>query len=78
MINVWESVDAREEASHFADVWGLEGTILIDETGEYASRLKIRGVPTNVLVDHHGIVRGVGLSRPAELSAAVNALLDSR
>lgn len=75
LINVWESVNAHSEAAHFADIWGIGGTVLLDETGEYASRLGIRGVPTNVLVDSRGIVRGVGLSRPAALNQAVDALL---
>ncbi len=75
MINVWESVDAATEARHFADVWGLDGTVLLDETGEYAARLGIHGVPTNVFVDANGVVRTVGATRPDELNAAVEALL---
>jgi hypothetical protein len=35
MINVRESVDSITEAGKFAAVWGLGGTMLIDETGEY-------------------------------------------
>ncbi len=72
---MWESVNARAEASNFAAIWSMDGTVLLDETGEYAARLGIRGVPTNVLVDSRGIVRGVGLTAPDELNAAVDALL---
>jgi hypothetical protein len=75
MINVWENTDPRREAENFAAVWGLGGTVLLDRTGEYAARLGIRGVPTNVLVDGRGIVRAVGGTTPDELHAAVRELL---
>jgi len=74
MINIWESVDAAAEARNFAAVWGLEGTILLDETGRYAARLGIRGVPSNVIVDAGGLVRAVGVTTPAELEDAVSSL----
>jgi hypothetical protein len=74
-INVWESVNARAEARNFAAIWGMDGTVLLDETGEYAATLGIRGVPTNVLVDSRGIVRSVGVTTPRELNEAVDALL---
>ncbi|MEV5707199.1 hypothetical protein [Actinoallomurus sp. NPDC052274] len=72
---MWESRDARREARHFAKVWGIEGTVLLDETGTYAARVGIRGVPTNVLVDERNIVRAVGVTAPADLHAAVDRLL---
>ncbi|MEV5749170.1 hypothetical protein AB0L00_15245 [Actinoallomurus sp. NPDC052308] len=72
---MWESRDARREAHHFASVWGIEGTVLLDETGTYAARVGIRGVPTNVLVDERNIVRAVGVITPADLHAAVDRLL---
>ncbi|NUH41290.1 TlpA family protein disulfide reductase [Streptomyces samsunensis] len=75
LINVWEGTAAREEARIFADMWGIEGTILLDESGDYAAALGIRGIPTNVLVDAHGIVRTVGATTPAELHQAVTDLL---
>jgi hypothetical protein len=75
MINVWENTDPRQEAADFAAVWDIGATVLLDGTGEYAARLGIRGVPTNVLVDASGIVRTVGGTTPAELHAAVGELL---
>jgi hypothetical protein len=75
MINVWENTDPREEAANFAAVWDIGATVLLDGTGEYAARLGITGVPTNVLVDEHGVVRAVGDTTPAELHAAVRELL---
>ncbi|WP_158709285.1 MULTISPECIES: TlpA family protein disulfide reductase [unclassified Streptomyces] len=42
--------------------------------GEYADRLGVRGVPTNVLVGADGIVRTVGGTTPAELHTAVRSL----
>lgn len=75
---MWESVNAPDEARAFAEIWGVDGTVLLDETGEYARRLGIRGVPTNVLVDGDGTVRAVGVTAPAELEAAVTDLLGTR
>jgi predicted DsbA family dithiol-disulfide isomerase len=75
MINVWESVDAITEARNFAAIWGLEGTVLMDETGEYAAQLGIRGVPCNVIVDARGQVCAVGATTPDELNDAVASLL---
>ncbi|GHD93396.1 hypothetical protein GCM10010508_49900 [Streptomyces naganishii JCM 4654] len=76
MINVWENTDPRDEAANFVAVWDIGATVLLDGTGEYAALLGIRGVPTNVLVDEHGIVRVVGGTTPDELDAAVAELLD--
>jgi len=56
-------------------MWGLEGTILLDETAEYARSLGVRGVPTNLVVDVGGIVRAFGVSRLDELHAAIDAML---
>ncbi len=75
MINVWENAAPQVEAADFAAVWDIGATVLLDTTGGYAARLGIRGVPTNVLVDDHGIVRMVGGTTPAELDAAVRNLL---
>lgn len=75
LINVWETRDARAEAAHFAGIWGVDGTVLVDEAGSYAQALDIRGVPTNVLVDDRGTVREVGATTPGDLQAAVEALL---
>lgn len=55
-------------------MWGIEGTVLLDESAAYARSLGIRGVPTNVIVDARGIVRAVGISSPTELRAALAPL----
>ncbi|HWG63229.1 MAG TPA: hypothetical protein VG253_16140 [Streptosporangiaceae bacterium] len=52
-----------------------EGTVLMDETGEYAAQLGIRGVPCNVIVDARGRVRAVGATTPDELNDTVASLL---
>ena len=75
MVNIWESLDAAAEARNFAAVWDLQGTILLDETGEYAARLGIRGVPCNVVVGPDGVVRAVGVATPGELRRAADALI---
>ena len=56
-------------------MWGLKGTILLDETGDYARRLGVRGVPTNVVVDADGTVRAFGVSRLDELDHAIDGML---
>jgi hypothetical protein len=78
MVNIWESIGAAAEARQFAGVWGLEGTILLDEPGQYAARLGIRGVPFNLAVDSTGLVRAAGLTTPHELEQAVDSLLAGR
>ena len=75
MVNIWESRNAAAEARTFADVWDLEGTILLDETGQYADLLGIHGVPFNLVVDSSGLVRAAGVSTPRELHQAVDSLL---
>jgi hypothetical protein len=74
-VNIWEGGVARREAERFREIWDIRGPILLDENAEYAERLGIRGVPTNVLVDADGTVVGVGLTRLDELEAAVDRLL---
>ena len=76
LIDIWEGSDPRPEVERFCEMWGIEGTILLDETAEYARSLGVRGVPTNILVDADGIVRDVGLVKVDELHAAVDALLE--
>jgi len=75
LVDIWEGTDPRPEVERFCELWGIEGTILVDETAEYARALGVRGVPTNVLVDEDGIVREVGATELDELYAAVDRLL---
>lgn len=70
MINIWESTDAAREARDFVARWDVRGTVLLDETGQYAASLGIHGVPSNLVVDANGVVRAVGVAAPAELQAA--------
>jgi len=56
-------------------MWGLEGTVLLDETAEYARSLGVRGVPTNLVVDADGTVRAFGVSRLDELHQAIDRML---
>ena len=74
-IGIWEGGEPRAEAECFRDRWALGGTILMDETAEYARLLGVTGVPTNVLVDSDGTVRAVGAVRLDELEWAVDRLL---
>ena len=74
LVSVWEGSEARPEVERFREMWGIDATILLDESGDYARQLGIRGVPTNVLVDADGTVVDVGLVRIDELEAAVARL----
>lgn len=58
-------------------MWGVQGAVLLDESGRYAAALGIRGVPTNVCVDDHGVIRTVGATTPRELDIAVQTLLET-
>lgn len=74
-MDVWEGVGAYTEARTFCKLWGVEGTVLVDESGELVNRLGIRGVPTNILVDADGTITTVGASTPRALETAVRELL---
>ena len=75
LIDVWEGGDARMRVQDYCELWGVGSTVLLDETGEYAKLLGVRGVPTNVLVDSTGIVRAFGAGNPDDLYARVDELL---
>ena len=75
LIDVWEGDEARTKAQAYCELWGVEGAVLLDEEGAYAKLLGVHGVPTNVLVDSTGTVRGFGAGNPDELRAAVDELL---
>ena len=77
LIDVWEGGNASQRVQDYCELWGVEGTVLLDESGAYADLLGVRGVPTNVLVDSTGTVRTVGAGNPDELNARVDELLDS-
>ena len=74
-ISVWEGAQARDHAAAYCELWGIDGPVLLDEHGEYARRLGVRGVPTNLLVDSTGTVRAFGAGNPDELRAAVDSLV---
>jgi hypothetical protein len=75
LVDIWEGTDPGPEVERFCEMWGIEGTILLDPDASYAQALGIRGVPTNVLVDSDGTVVDVGLVRIDELEAAVERLI---
>jgi hypothetical protein len=74
LIDIWEGTDPKPDVDRFVEMWGVQSTILLDETAEYAQQLGIRGVPTNVLVDADGTVVDVGLVEIDALEAAVERL----
>jgi len=75
LIDIWEGTDPKPDVDRFCEMWGINSTILLDETAEYAAALGIRGVPTNVLVDADGTIVDVGLVRLDELEAAIDRLV---
>jgi len=75
LIDIWEGTDPRPDVDRFCEMWGVDSTILLDETAEYAAALGIRGVPTNVLVDADGTIVDVGLVRLDELETAIDRLV---
>jgi hypothetical protein len=77
LVNIWEGTDPRPEIERYLELWGFQGTILLDETGDFAREVGVRGIPTNVVVDRDGVVRIVGATRFGELEAALDTLRDS-
>jgi hypothetical protein len=75
LVDLWEGGDAARRVQEYCELWGVEGTVLLDEEGEYAKLLGVRGVPTNVLVDETGTVHAFGAGNPDELHARVDELL---
>ena len=75
MVNVWEHVNARDEALHFCGIHNIQGPVLLDATGEYITRLGLRGVPVNIVVNKRGIVQAVGTTTPDEVRATLTKLL---
>lgn len=67
LVNIWEGSGAAEEAAGYCQRWGIEGTVLLDETAAYARALGIRGVPTNVFVDDFALVQAVGATTSEDL-----------
>lgn len=77
LIDLWEGSDARQRSQDYCELWGIEGTVLLDETGAYAKLLGVRGVPTNVLVDSTNTIRAFGAGNPDDLHARVDELLSA-
>ena len=75
LVDIWEGTDPKPDVDRFCEMWGVDSTILLDETAEYAAALGIRGVPTNVLVDADGTIVDIGLVRLDELEAAIDRLV---
>lgn len=75
MVNVWEHVNARDEALHFCKIHNIEGPVLIDSKAEYINQLGLHGVPVNVVVNKKGIVQAVGTTTPDEVRATLTKLL---
>lgn len=73
-INVWEGVNAIEEARQFCMIYGIDGPVLLDDR-RYAEQIGIRGVPCNVFVDADGTVIDVGGVTPESLYASTRRLL---
>ena len=74
MVNLWEGVGSHAEAAAFCVLWDIDGTVLVDESGEYAELIGIRGVPTNVFIDG-GMVTAVAGVTPDDLSTQIRQLL---
>jgi hypothetical protein len=75
LVDIWEGTDPKPDVDRFCEMWGIDSTILLDETAEYAAALGIRGVPTNVFVDADGTIADIGLVRLDELEAAIDRLV---
>jgi hypothetical protein len=75
LINEWEGGVALQEARRYCEMWNIDATVLLDETGDFARAVGVRGVPTNVFVDEGGIVQAVGASTSEELVRGATRLV---
>lgn len=77
MVNVWEHLNAAQEAQHFCQIHGVPAgaTVLVDATGDYAEQVGLRGVPFNLVVGEDGIVVAAGATTPVEVMETLSALL---
>jgi hypothetical protein len=75
MVNVWEHVNARDEAIGFMKRFNIAGPVLVDAQGDYINELGLRGVPHNIIVDKKGIVKAVGTTTPDEVRGTLMRLL---
>lgn len=74
LVDLWEGAGAAAEAARYCEIWDLQGTVLLDETAELARSLGVRGVPTNLFVDEHGVMRAFGATTFEALLAEAQLL----
>ena len=56
-INIADESRPTEKAQAFQQKHGLTYPVLVDETGKVAEAYRVKGLPTNVIIDREGTVR---------------------
>lgn len=72
-VNVGER---KNEVDSFVDENGYTFPVLLDKTGEVAYKYQVQGVPTSIVIDKEGIIRGIRLGPMAypELKQRIDSI----
>lgn len=63
--------DSKRRASRYRDHFMLPFPVIYDEAHEITKAYRVRGTPTNVIIDKDGVIRYSGISRPEDLDAVL-------
>ena len=55
LIDVWEGGEAQARVQEYRERWGIEGTILLDESGDYAKSLGVT-LPSSLLAGADAVI----------------------
>jgi|GEM_PF-2201251 len=71
-INISESA---EKTSAYAREMEMTYPVLVDTGGTVAKLYKVRGIPHNVIVDSHGVIRFIGMNNQEGYEAVLDQLV---
>jgi peroxiredoxin len=57
-------MDTVEDAEKFKEKYGIPFPVLMDKKGEAAEAYKVRGTPTTVFIDTHGLIQDKAIGFP--------------
>jgi hypothetical protein len=70
-------MDTVEDAEKFKEKYGIPFPVLMDKKGEAAEAYKVRGTPTTVFIDTHGLIqdKAVGFPGAKALDKKIQTLI---
>jgi len=72
------STETAEIVRSAAGRFGVEYSLVSDESEEISRRYQVRALPTMVVIDRRGMIRAVSVANIAEVDAAVDAALSEK